>query len=380
MNPRRRRPTTVLGLMVVSTLLLSGVPAAAEAPAARGIDRVCPAPVTSGGPAGSMFPDLGSTHATSITCAADYGIVSGFADGTFRPGQAITRGQMASFVEATVRTATGLGFRAPDEPHFTDTDGDVHADAIDAIAEAGLVGGRPDGTFGPDETLTRGQFTRVVANAISYADIFAIGGPLPPEDSRVAFADVAGTTFEATIRSLGGVGIALGTADGEFRPRGDVTRGQLTTFLMRAGDYLDRYQRWRPTARTHAVLVTDLDLVAADDGEVRPSRLRGSATLTVNAFNGTLSYSLDLSDLPGPFEPAGATLHGGDPVLGGAVALTLADASRLKEDVGGIVTDVVLESDSSLRFADLVSRPGDHYLEVATTEVTVRGALRNASD
>lgn len=46
----------------------------------------------------TLFPDVpdGSTHAGSIRWAADQGLIEGYEDGTFRPGEPVTRGQLAT--------------------------------------------------------------------------------------------------------------------------------------------------------------------------------------------------------------------------------------------------------------------------------------------
>lgn len=50
----------------------------------------------------------------------------------------------------------------PDGP-FPDVPADhTHADAIEAAADAGLINGYPDGTYRPDEPVTRGQLASVV--------------------------------------------------------------------------------------------------------------------------------------------------------------------------------------------------------------------------
>lgn len=46
---------------------------------------------------------------------------------------------------------------------FTDTHGTNHADAIEKVADAGLMEGFADGTFRPQDALTRGQFAAVLA-------------------------------------------------------------------------------------------------------------------------------------------------------------------------------------------------------------------------
>ncbi len=418
------RRTRWAGLLVVVVALavalnpLSGFVghvAAQDAIQARGIDRVCPAPpdettqdgttqdgttadeTTDDVEAIPVFPDLGTTHAAAVACAFEYGLLSGYPDGTFRPNEAIPRGQMATFVAAWLWVATGVSLSVPDESRFEDVEGGTHANAIEAIAAAGIVSGRSDDTFGPGEPLTRGQFTRVLAGAISYADIFEVGGPLPPEASEVTFSDTEGTTFEETISALAGIGLAAGTGEGAFEPRTAVTRGQLATFLLRAADYLDEYQRWRPTSVGEVALVAELVAVTADgttggDGtdpatgeEPAPSPSHGTAELSVDAFGGTLRYSLDLGAVPGPYLPDGrATLHLGDPAVGdGEVFLELADATELASTEAGILTGTVFEFSSDLRFSELLRAPGSVYVQVSTTtepDGAVRGVLEVAPE
>ena len=395
-SDRDRRAVAVAFLLVVA-LATSALPAGADAPQERGIDRVCPVQddddPDEGEATEDAFPDLGTTHAPAITCADQYGIVAGFGDGTFRPSLPITRGQMATFVAAWLRIATGFSLPDPDEAPFDDIVGTTHERSIAAVAHAGIVGGRVDGTFGPQETLTRGQFTRAVANAISYADVFVVDGPLPPEDDSIEFTDVDGTTFESTILALAGIGVALGTADGAFEPGAPVTRGQLTTFLMRAADYLDRYQRWRPTALEDAILIADLEVVATAD-EDEPAEEPGegedageggspasaSTVLRIDAFGATLEFLIDREEAPGPYVGTGATLHQGDVVEGGPVVLQLLTAVALDEAEDKVVRGEVWEAESEVRFADLLLDPGGFYVQLMTEDATLRGSLRAPSN
>jgi hypothetical protein len=374
--------TRALRLTVATTLLLAlvAVPASAQTAVSAGIADVCPPPPDSLVATPPVFPDRGLVHGEAIACAGAYGLVSGFPDGTYRPAESITRGQMATFVAAWVRTATGIALPTSEEATFSDIDGSVHARAIRSLAAAGIVGGRADGTFGPGEPLTRGQFARAVVNAISYADIFEVGGPLPPPADVSRFTDVVGTTFETEIGALAGAGITLGNPDGTFLPNAEVTRGQLATFLMRAANYLERHQRWRPTA---AVAVGFASLswrdVPSPDGDGSGSGgqpdATGTAVLSINAFNGTLAYTLDLSNVKGPFTgTSGATLNLGGPDTTGAVILTLADAATLAAAKNGVATGVVFESDSAVRFADLVG--SDTVYVVVATKAYPDGAVR----
>ena len=49
----------------------------------------------------SDVPD-GSTHAEGIVWAAGRGLIEGYDDGTFRPGEPVTRGQLATILHRQV--------------------------------------------------------------------------------------------------------------------------------------------------------------------------------------------------------------------------------------------------------------------------------------
>ncbi len=92
-----------------------------------------------------------SVHDEAIDSIAEAGITKGFPNGTFRPDQAVTRGQMASFLTRALDLPP-----SPDD-WFDDDDNSVHDEAIDSIAEAGITTGFSDGTFRPEEPVTRAQ-------------------------------------------------------------------------------------------------------------------------------------------------------------------------------------------------------------------------------
>ena len=99
-----------------------------------------------------QFPDAhDSVHAAAIAAVSEAGIASGFADGTFRPSEAVTRGQMASFL------ARAANLSPATHGSFSDVAGSVHADSIDAVAQVGITTGFADGTFRPDDPVSREQ-------------------------------------------------------------------------------------------------------------------------------------------------------------------------------------------------------------------------------
>src|SRR5690606_16170804 len=82
------------------------------------------------------------------------GLVVGDPQGRFRPSDPITRAEMAMIAARWLQ----LDMNASDGNPFHDV-ADSHwaAGAITAVNEAGMMIGFPDGSFGPDQWLTRAQ-------------------------------------------------------------------------------------------------------------------------------------------------------------------------------------------------------------------------------
>ncbi|HSK23017.1 MAG TPA: S-layer homology domain-containing protein [Egicoccus sp.] len=109
---------------------------------------------------GSSFDDVVGVHLGAVTAVAEAGVMTGFADGTFRPTDAMTRGQLAS----ALARAAGLGPLA--DAALSDVAG-THAGAVNAIVDAGLAVGHTDGTFRPQLPATRGQLAVFVDRLVT---------------------------------------------------------------------------------------------------------------------------------------------------------------------------------------------------------------------
>jgi len=69
-----------------------------NAPMTRGLAASLLARVYNLEPAATSFADVGTTNAGAIGALVDAGVITGFADGSFRPDAPITRGQLASLL------------------------------------------------------------------------------------------------------------------------------------------------------------------------------------------------------------------------------------------------------------------------------------------
>lgn len=108
---------------------------------------------------GPFTDTAGSIHEGNINAVAAAGIVSGFSDGTFRPGDPVTREQLASFI------ARALELEPIEEGPFTDTAGSVHEGNINAVAAAGIAQGTTATTFSPKANVNRAQMATFLVNA-----------------------------------------------------------------------------------------------------------------------------------------------------------------------------------------------------------------------
>ena len=164
------------------------------------------------------FSDVGGDpHAEAIGLVAGFGIVTGYPDGTYRPGQVVTRGQMASFLARALDLDPFVG-----APLFSDISGDVHEPAIGAVAQVGIALGYSDGTFRPGQAITREQMATFLTRALD----LPIDVPPPP------FPDATGPHADG-IAAIYDAGITQGMPDGTFGASLPVTRGQMATFLAR---------------------------------------------------------------------------------------------------------------------------------------------------
>ena len=168
-----------------------------------------------------LFDDIvGNTHESNISIVAQAEIALGKGDGTFAPGDDVTRGQLATFIGRTLGLDEVVG------TVFPDTAGSVHEGFINAVAALGIVNGRSDGTFAPNDPVTRGQAAAMLARALDLVDA-TVPGPPP-------FTDIAGTTFEAEITVMYWIEAVNGCTATTYCPNDNLTRGQMASILSRA--------------------------------------------------------------------------------------------------------------------------------------------------
>lgn len=106
------------------------------------------------------FSDVlsGSYSYEAIGFMLDNKIISGYEDGTFRPKNQITRGEFAKIIASLVPSDAESSLSCP----CTDIESSWAKKYIDKMYRAGWITGYPDGTFRPDEHITRAEFMVIV--------------------------------------------------------------------------------------------------------------------------------------------------------------------------------------------------------------------------
>lgn len=220
----RRLPAIVTVLALVVAFLPGGAGSAdaQEGPTVRGIDTACPPAVQQLRPyPGGTSP----THAAAIACLTYYRIAEGrVRDGIreFGGAEVVTRGQMASFLTRTVEFVTEE--EIPLTIGYEDDAGE-HQVNIRKMATLEVARGFEDGTFRPDDLVTRQQMATFITRALEVI----LREQLPEGDPFDDVADV----HAVNVGKLVARGVILGREDGTFGGREPVDRAQMSSFLAR---------------------------------------------------------------------------------------------------------------------------------------------------
>jgi len=175
------------------------------------------------------FSDVPYDHWAYVYIQGIYnaGLTSGYLDGSYRPENPVTRAEMAIFIQKGIGGSTFTP-PAPDGSHpFSDITGHWAEAWIEELYDTGMTGGYPDGTYRPEHHVTRAQIAIFFLKA-KHGNTYT-----PPPASGGSFPDVSGHWAEAWIEQLIAEGITSGYPDGTFKPDITVTRAEMAVFLVK---------------------------------------------------------------------------------------------------------------------------------------------------
>ncbi len=151
-----------------------------------------------------------------------YAYIIGYPEGDVRPTADITRAEVATIFFRLLTEASRTS-NMTSENNFSDVDaGDWYNNAVSTMASMGIVTGYEDGTFRPDDAITRAEFAAIAAR---FAD----------DDTTVQniFADVEGHWSEHYVALANSLQWITGYEDGTFRPENEITRAEVMTIVNR---------------------------------------------------------------------------------------------------------------------------------------------------
>jgi S-layer homology domain len=158
------------------------------------------------------------------------GITAGCGNGNYCPETAVTRAQMAVFLERGIH---GSSYNPPPvggSTGFLDVDPTYWAGAwIKQLAAEGITGGCGSGAYCPESAVTRAQMAVFLLRS-------KYGASYNPPDvaGNSGFSDVQPTYWAAAwIKQLVAEGITAGCGTGRYCPESPVTRAQMAVFLVR---------------------------------------------------------------------------------------------------------------------------------------------------
>jgi parallel beta-helix repeat protein len=175
--------------------------------------------------------------AGAITKAANMGFVSGFPDGTFRPGQNLTK------IQALVSIVNGLNFSGgnPNVLMVYRDRAQIPSYATNAVAVATqklLVVNYPQTEqLEPLREITRAEVAALIYQAlVASGKENAIASPyiVTPDIDIPSFSDIVGHWAEPFIRALVSMNLTQGFADGKYQPDKPMTRAQYTALITAA--------------------------------------------------------------------------------------------------------------------------------------------------
>ncbi|MEX2504265.1 MAG: S-layer homology domain-containing protein [Egicoccus sp.] len=104
------------------------------------------------------FRDAGTAHSASIGALYEAGITAGCGGRNFCPDEPVSRAQLSSMLQRALDLPES-------SPSFRDVQRNRHRLAIGAVADAGITNGYKDDTFRPDDAVNRGQVATFMTRA-----------------------------------------------------------------------------------------------------------------------------------------------------------------------------------------------------------------------
>ena len=174
--------------------------------------------------AGPTFTDVLATHwaYTAVEKASEAGLMNGYGGTLFGQNDPITRGQMVQILYNYYGEDCGTN------SGFSDVPASVwYAKAVTWASKKGVVSGYSNGTFGPDNQLTREQMVTILYNVADKPETNPSAISQYSDYHQVASYAADGFAWAVSNK------VVSGTSSTTLSPRGTATRAQVAVILVR---------------------------------------------------------------------------------------------------------------------------------------------------
>ena len=153
-----------------------------------------------------------------------FNYVIGYTDGTIRPGNNISRAEVATIFFRLLTDEAREQYNKTTTSYSDIKDGAWCCRAVATLTNAGVINGYTDGTFRPNAPITRAELATIIAR-FAKLDV-----------NTKTFSDINGHWAQKSIELAAGNGWINGYDDGTFRPNNNITRAETFAMINRVLD------------------------------------------------------------------------------------------------------------------------------------------------
>ncbi|AWC30894.1 hypothetical protein CG478_019120 [Bacillus cytotoxicus] len=195
----------------------------------------------------------GKWYEHEIRELAKKGIMAGDGKGSYWPERLVTRAEFAALITRSLQLPEGKSnFKDLSLAHPSLVDG------INRAAAAGIIHGRGNGIFAPNDTITREEVVIMVDRALQSKGITGALKEAPFIDQDAAYDKKA-------LQRVYGLGIVKGNDQNQFLPKGTASRAEAAAFLNRMLRVMDKKPGENAKHNITAKSYVELDLTLASN-------------------------------------------------------------------------------------------------------------------
>ena len=176
--------------------------------------------------ASALFTDVSSLniHGVAIDALVEQGVLEGYSDGSFKPDQEVTRAEAMKII------LLGMGISVNESSssagQFSDvSENDWFYDIVGTAVDLGIIEGYDDGTFRPAQTVNRAEALKMMLEANNEAAVAPGSDPFVDVPTSAWFAPYANYAKTWNIEPP--------QTDGLWHPEAAITRGNISEMVYR---------------------------------------------------------------------------------------------------------------------------------------------------